>query len=148
MLKSRIFITCISLCLLACQTQTENLPIQGTWKLQQATLIEKGDTTVTDYTKNLSFIKIINNSHFAFLSHSLPTATDTTYTYTSGGGKYQLKDSTYTEHLEYCSDRAWQNHNFQFTLSLHGDTLTQTGIEKIPSEGIDRLNIEKYIKVR
>ena len=42
------------------------LPLQGTWKLYSATLIEKGDTTVTNYSENLSFIKIINASHFSY----------------------------------------------------------------------------------
>ena len=39
-------------------------------------LIEKGDTTVTDYTKDISFIKIINDDHFAFLSHDAKSAPD------------------------------------------------------------------------
>ena len=47
------------------------IPIQGTWKLLSGILIEKGDTVVTDYIKDRSFIKIINDSHFAFLSHTL-----------------------------------------------------------------------------
>src|SRR5678809_1602318 len=62
--------------MISCGEKTENnlkttsaIPIQGTWKLLAGTLIEKGDTTITDYTKDLSFIKIINNSHFSFLQH-------------------------------------------------------------------------------
>ena len=30
-------------------------PIEGTWKLLTGTIIEKGDTAITDYTKNKSF---------------------------------------------------------------------------------------------
>ncbi|HEX8356149.1 MAG TPA: hypothetical protein VF610_02000, partial [Segetibacter sp.] len=41
--------------------------MEGTWKLLEGTLIEKGDTAITDYTKDVSFIKIINETHFAFL---------------------------------------------------------------------------------
>src|SRR6476469_749393 len=41
----------------------------GTWKLLRGTLIENGKSTVTDYTGSTSFIKIINDSHFAFLQH-------------------------------------------------------------------------------
>ena len=48
-----------------------SLPIIGTWKLISGTTIEKGDTTVIDYTKKMSFIKIINDTHFAFLNHDL-----------------------------------------------------------------------------
>ena len=47
------------------------VPIIGTWKLISGILIENGDTTVTGYTKNVSFIKIINETHFAFLQHIL-----------------------------------------------------------------------------
>ncbi len=43
------------------------VPIIGTWQLITGTTIEKGNTVVTDYTKNISFIKIINDTHFAFL---------------------------------------------------------------------------------
>ena len=56
----------ISVILISCGTETIKTeskpsakPIQGTWKLITGTLIEKGDTTVTDYTKNTSFIKIM-----------------------------------------------------------------------------------------
>ncbi|MGZ3915019.1 MAG: hypothetical protein ACXVB3_14910 [Flavisolibacter sp.] len=45
--------------------------LSGTWKLLSGTVIERGDTLVTDYTLNTSFIKIIIDSHFAFLQHDL-----------------------------------------------------------------------------
>ena len=118
--------------------------IVGTWRLLSGTLIEKGDTTVTDYTKNQSFIKIINDSHFAFLKHGLNK--DSAANYDSGGGSYSLMDSTYTEHLEYCNEREWEGHDFSFTISLKGDTLTQSGIEKVEKAGINRLNIERYVR--
>lgn len=124
------------------------LPIQGTWKLISGTLIEKGDTTVTDYTKNSSFIKIINDSHFAFLKHDLKPAKDSSNGFDAGGGRYSLADSTYTEHLEYCKEPEWEGHDFTFTISIKNDTLTQRGIEKIPSQGIDRFNIERYVRLK
>ncbi len=90
------------------QDNTEKrLPITGTWKLISGTLIEKGDTTVTWYTKDVSFIKIINDTHFAFLSHDLNKGKDSSAMYSSGGGSYSLKNNQYTEHLEYCNDRQW-----------------------------------------
>ena len=55
----------------ACQTSNDPLPITGTWQLLTGTLIENGDTSITDYTKDKKFIKIINDSHFAFLNHDL-----------------------------------------------------------------------------
>jgi hypothetical protein len=127
-------------------TSTPN-PITGTWQLVQAILIEKGDTTVTDYTKNTSFIKIINNTHFAFLQHDLNKGKDSAV-FVSGGGNYSLKDNRYTEHLEYCSARDWEGNDFTFTIALQGDTLTQSGVEEVVSAGVNRLNIEKYIRVK
>ncbi|QNF35567.1 hypothetical protein HUW51_23720 [Adhaeribacter swui] len=126
----------------------ETKPIVGTWRLVTGTLIEKGDTTVTDYTRNNSFIKVINNTHFAFLLHDVNKGKDSAAVFSAGGGSYSLTDSTYTEHLEYCSDRAWEGHDFPFTITIKNDTLTQRGIEKIESSGINRENIEKYVKVK
>ena len=127
------------------KTTTEPLPIQGTWKLLTGTLIEKGDTTITDYTKNLSFIKIINDSHFAFLQHD--TRKDS-INFSAGGGRYQLSGGKYTEHLEYCSAKEWEGQDFNFTVTILNDTLIQRGIEKIETQGIERLNIEKYIRYK
>ncbi|HUZ59068.1 MAG TPA: hypothetical protein VMU83_09815 [Hanamia sp.] len=124
------------------------LPIMGTWKLISGTLIEKGDTTVTSYTKNISFIKIINDTHFAFLSHDLNKGKDSSAFYSSGGGWYSLKNNEYTEHLEYCSDRQWEGNDFKFTITIHNDTLVQKGIEKVPGTGVTRLNIEKYVRLK
>ena len=118
----------------------------GTWQLLSGTLIEKGDTSVTDYTKNTSFIKIINDSHFAFLKYSINK--DLAANYDSGGGRYTLRDSAYTEHLEYCTGREWEGHDFAFTVSLKNDTLIQRGVEKVEKAGIDRLNIEKYVRLK
>jgi hypothetical protein len=142
----------ISTTLLSCDvkisTDVPTLPIRGTWKLLTGTLIEKGDTVVTDYTKNISFIKIINDTHFAFLHHDLAKGKDSAAVYSSGGGSYSLRDSLYTEHLEYCTAREWENNDFTFTLTIKNDTLVQSGVEKIAAEGIDRINIEKYVRVK
>jgi hypothetical protein len=123
-------------------------PITGTWKLLTGTLIEKGDTTVTDFTKNLSFIKIINDSHFAFLQHDLTKGKDSAASFVAGGGRYSLKDSSYTEHLEYCTARDWEGTDFNFTININNDTLTQSGIEKVEQAGVNRINIEKYVRVK
>jgi hypothetical protein len=127
------------------ETESKSVPILGTWKLLTGTLIEKGDTTVTDYTKNLSFIKIINQTHFAFLQHD--TRRDST-NFSAGGGSYSLKGNNYTENLEYCSSKEWEGHSFNFTINLSGDTLVQSGDEVIEDEGINRTNIEKYVRVK
>lgn len=154
-MKSGIVFLALSIMIASCGVKTkisdsnqDQLPIEGTWKLLSGTIIEKGDTTVTDYTKDLSFIKIINANHFAFLQHSLKNAKDSANSFDAGGGKYTLKDSTYTEYLEYCKEPEWEGHDFTFTITIKNDTLTQRGIEKIDSAGINRLNIEKYVRMK
>ena len=124
-------------------------PIEGTWKLLTGTIIEKGDTTITDYTKEKSFIKVINDSHFAFLLHDLGKGKDSSSAaFSAGGGSYSLAGNKYTEHLEYCNAREWEGHDFSFTITISGDTLIQSGVEKIEAQGINRTNTEKYIRVK
>ncbi len=130
------------------ETNSTTIPIEGTWKLLTGTLIEKSDTVVTDYTKEKEFIKIINDTHFAFLSHDLNKGKGPDAAFSSGGGSYLLKDSLYTERLLYCSAREWEGNDFQFTVTIKNDTLIQQGIEKIDSIGVNRMNIEKYVRIK
>ena len=144
----------ITLTLFSCESKKSmeslsgtTFPVAGTWILVSGTTIEKGDTQHVDYTKNQTFIKIINETHFSFLRHDLKKGKDSIFNiFASGGGKYTLKGDQYTEHLEYCNYREWEGHSFDFTITLQNDTLTQKGIEKIDSLGIDRVNIEKYVR--
>jgi hypothetical protein len=129
--------------------KTPENSLQGTWKLLTGTLIEKGDTTITDYTKGRSFVKIINASHFAFITHDLSKGKDSlSAEFSAGAGTYSLKGNSYTEHLEYCNAREWEDHDFTFTVAISGDTLIQSGVEKIEAQGINRMNTEKYIRVK
>lgn len=94
-------------------------------------------------------IKVINGSHFAFLNHDVNKGKDSLAAqFVAGGGKYELKGDQYTEHLEYCSAREWEGNDFVFTISIQNDTLTQSGVEKVEGTDIDRMNIEKYFKVK
>ena len=143
----------IAIVLLSCKEKNENPSyhpnkLVGTWKLITGVVIEKGDTVLTDHTKGIPFIKIINDSHFAFLQHDLKKGKDSIPVYVSGGGRYTLADNIYTEHLEYCSARNWEGNDFKFNISIKNDTLIQSGVEKIESEGINRMNIEKYVRVK
>ena len=154
-MKLTIAFLAIASALISCGEATQNdsvkkatLPIEGTWKLITGITIEKGDSTVTDYTKGKEFIKVINDSHFAFAGHDLNKGKDSTAFFSSGSGKYELADSNYTEHLQYCNDRQWEGNDFHFTVTISNDTLIQQGIEKIDSIGVNRLNIEKYIRLK
>jgi hypothetical protein len=154
-MKNKAGLALIFTTLMSCAGNVKNdLPVQsptaiaGTWRLLQGTVIEKGDTIVTDHTKNTSFIKIINDTHFAFLQHDLNKGKDSVPVFVSGGGSYSLKDSLYTEHLEYCSAREWEGNDFKFAVAIQNDTLIQQGIEKVESAGVNRINIEKYVRVK
>jgi hypothetical protein len=149
-MKNKILFPAIAAILISCSANNAKksvLPIEGTWKLIKGTLIEKGKVTVTDYTKDISFIKIINNTHFAFLQHDLNKGKDSAAIFVAGGGRYTLSDSSYTEHLEYCNDRQWEGNDFKFAISIKSDTLIIKGIEKVESAGVDRVNIEKYVRI-
>jgi hypothetical protein len=125
-----------------------SIHLNGTWQLVSGTTITKGVSVVTDYTKNQSMIKIINDTHFAFLRHDLNTKKDSSNHFDAGGGSYTLTGNKYTEHLDYYTDKNWEGKTFDFTVTIKNDTLIQKGLEKVESEGIDRIIIEKYIKVK
>jgi hypothetical protein len=153
-MKNCIAFIVLTFMFMACNTSPKtNKPpvmsqIEGTWKLINGTLIEKSDTTITDYTKDKSFIKVINKTHFAFMGHDLTKGKDSAAFYSSGGGRYELQDSNYTEHLEYCNNRQWEANDFHFTITISNDTLVQQGVEKIDSIGVNRINIEKYVRLK
>ena len=65
-----------------------------------------------------------------------------------GGGKYTLTGDQYTEFLEYCTAREWEGREFHFTVSMRNDTLVQQGVEKLEDIGVERFNIERYVRVK
>ncbi|MDP1815539.1 MAG: hypothetical protein Q8K92_13915 [Leadbetterella sp.] len=132
-----------------CSCDKQSSPsLEGTWQLISATSTEK-DSTFSTFNSKVKMIKIINLSHFAFLSHDITGAKDSTRAaYTAGGGTYTLKDSLYTENLEYFSDPQWENHKFEFVVKIQNDTLVQRGVEKLEKLGIDRVIVEKYVRVK
>ena len=112
-MKNKIVVILISAACLSCNSSVPTAegnsakkPIEGTWKLLTGTLIEKGDTVVTDYTQGKEFIKIINDTHFSFLTHDLSKGKNADSMFSCGGGAYQFHDSSYTEHLQYCQRQA------------------------------------------
>lgn len=147
--KSVLFLTALVSTFYSCQQKPADTPIIGTWELISASTSEK-DTTFSTFNPNVKMIKIINPTHFAFMSHDRRAgkSKDSTAAFTAGGGKYTLADSVYTEHLEYFVDPAWENHNFEFVVKITGDTLVQKGVEKLEKLGIDRVITEKYIRVK
>ena len=142
------FLAAIALLSSCTQKQEPANPMIGTWQLLTHTEITKGVSAVTDYTKDLKMIKIINSSHFAFLIHSINTKKDSSNNFDAGGGAYTLAGDKYTEHLDYYKDKNWEGKSFDFTITFSGDTLIQKGLEKVEKENIDRTIIEKYLRVK
>ena len=149
-IKSTIQIIAAVMLFAACKNEKKQnlLPLIGTWELISATSTEK-DSTVSTFNPKTKMIKIINPTHFAFLSHDLNMGKDTaTAAFTAGGGTYTLVDSVYIEHLDYFIDRNWENNKFEFVVKIQNDTLIQKGIEKVEKLGIDHIIVEKYKRVK
>ena len=124
------------------------LKLNGTWQLLQGITVTRGDSSITDYTKNQRMIKIINDTHFAFLKHDVNVPKDSSLNFDAGGGSYDLKGNRYTEHLDFYNDKNWQGKTFAFTVSIDNDTLIQKGMEKVEGAGIEREIIEKYVRIK
>jgi hypothetical protein len=138
--------------IISCKNEKESEPIKternlvGTWRLMSGLTIKGNDTVFTDYTQDQEMIKIINETHFAFLRHDLNNGKDSLALYTAGGGTYDLNGSTYTEHLSFLNFREWEGHDFSFEIAFKGDSLIQTGMERLEDLGIDQKIIETYIR--
>ena len=149
------FIALGAMALAACKQNTATTtavslesPLNGTWRLLNSKSIVKKDTTDTSPKKGIETLKIYNDTHFTFFTHN--TDKSAAATYDSGAGTYTLKGEDYTEHLKYCSEREWENHDFNFTMTVKGDTIQQRGVEKVDSGSvhIDHILIETYTKVK
>ena len=128
---------------------TASLPLEGTWRLFSGTTMTGKDTVNTDYTQGQQMLKILNDSHFAFVLHDLNKGQDTANKiFSAGAGTYTLNGDQYTEHLDFCNQREWEGHTFNFTIAINNDTLVQQGVEKVENLGVDRLIIERYVRVK
>lgn len=122
--------------------------LKGTWQLISSTTIDKGQSTFTDYTKNQRMIKIINDTHFAFLRHDLKHNKEGQNNFDGGGGRFTLAGDQYTEFLDYYNDKNWEGKTFVFKIKIQNDTLIQTGIEKVEKAKVDRTITERYFRVK
>lgn len=128
--------------------ESEQPEVTGTWKLLHARIIRQGDTTFTDYTQGKEALKMLNGTHFSFFQHDLSQGKDSaTAVFVSGAGRYTLEGNRYTEYLDYCTYRPAENHKFEFNITIKGDTLIQSGFEKLESDEFGVHNTETYIRV-
>jgi len=141
------------LALAACKQSPETAagsarsPLNGTWKLVSSKSITK-DTVDTSPKADIETIKIFNDTSFAFFTHDLKQGKTKPPVYDSGAGLYTLSGENYTEKLKYCLEREWENHDFNFTMKVGKDTITQRGVEKIDSLHIDHIIIETYVRLK
>jgi hypothetical protein len=153
-MKNLLFLMLAALSCISCKQaispseQSSGSPIQGTWKLVSNVIITKGDTVVAYPLKGKEqvMIKMYNDSHFSFFSHDTKHGKVTKPVYDSGAGTYTLSGDDYKEHLEYCNYREWENHDFNFKLTVKNDTLLQRGTERIDSLNVNREIIETYVR--
>lgn len=153
-MKILLALCCLVLAISACQPATSTgestsaNSVNGTWRLVSNIIITKGDTVVAYPVegKDDVMIKMFNGTHFSFFRHDTLQGKTPNPVYDTGAGTYTLVGNDYTEKLEYCNYREWENHDFKFTLTIKGDTLLQQGIEKIDSLNVDREIIETYVR--
>jgi hypothetical protein len=125
----------------------ETTSILGTWQLLSVLTIEGPDSIWTDYTGRIKGIKMFNETHFAFFQHDLNQGKESDSLYVSGGGPYTYEDGIYTEQLEYCNFRVYENNTFEFELSVSGDTMIQRGMEEVAEAGINKYIYETYVRI-
>lgn len=144
-----LFLACIFLGACTQKQSSENTsPITGTWRLVSALTITEGDTVKNYPVPNQEMIKMLNDTHFAFLRHDLSKGKGENPAYTAGGGTYTYKDGKYTEHLAYLNHRDWEGRDFNFDVTFNGDTLVQKGLEKIDSLNVNHEIVETYVRVK
>ena len=124
--------------------------IQGTWKLVSNIMITKGDTVIAYPVKGKEelMLKMYTDSHFSFFTHDTKQGKTKDSVFTAGAGTYKLHGEDYSEHLEFCNLREWENHDFNFKLTVVEDTLVQRGVERIDSLNVNREIIETYVRLK
>lgn len=151
-MKNILFLLLFTSLLSACShvnnsaTKTEHKEFNeliGSWKLVYNE-IRVNDTVEVKDLSNSNFIKIINNSHFAFFNQVEGKAEG----FYGGGGSYTLEGDKYIEHLDYISQVNFRNHVFPFTIEIKGDSLIQYGLEEVKEANIKRFIVEKYLRVK
>src|ERR1700742_1523987 len=116
-LLSALFLFACCLSLFACtQAAGGGIHLNGTWQLVSGMTITGKDTV--PYAGDFRMIKVINDTHFAFLRHDKNPPKDSANHFDGGGGQYTLTGNQYTEHLDYYADRNWEGKPFTFTVEL------------------------------
>ena len=97
-------------------SDTKKNPLEGTWELVSGQPLPKGARD----------IKMISQGHFIFVAYDTKTGKPL-YT---GGGSYILNGNSYTEHMDFASDKISAGligKDQAFTVNVDEDTFTQKG---------------------
>lgn len=140
-MKIRFVFTLLVLAFISCKEQPNKLV--GTWKMVYAETFENDSIKIKNL-ENTAFIKIINETHFAFFNQQ----NDSNKNFYGGSGTYELNGQNYIETLSFTAVEAIKNHKFPFKVFIKGDSLIQTGLEEIKEAGINRMITEKYVRIK
>jgi hypothetical protein len=90
-------------------------PLDGTWELLSGQPLPEGARD----------IKILSDGHFMFAAYD----TETGKPLYTAGGTYILNGSSYTEHMDFASDKIVDlvGKDQSFNITLDADAFTQTG---------------------
>jgi len=108
--------------LTGCSQETN--PFVGSWKLVSQKLIFS-DTTITADASTLQSMKILSQTHFAYVTDK--THQDSTIFLRAGAGTYTHSDKEYAEKIEYSSDPVMLGKTYRFSFEMEGDTWTHIG---------------------
>jgi hypothetical protein len=105
-------------------------PVQGVWQLESAT-VDGEEREVGEWRQ----MKMIHGSHFAWVGQepgpeALMTPADSLAAFRAvgfGGGRYEVTEDTYTEHLDYFSNPEYVGRSVTFSCRVEGDTWHQEG---------------------
>lgn len=151
----RVFIA-FSVGLLAFTAKAADVDIVGEWQLVSAELTIGEQTFPTFNPDTHQMIKILTDSHFAFVSKgpirprfsSYSLSTDDKITafdnFGGGAGRYEFDGTTYTEHVEFSQYPNYEGSSLQFKVTIEGDMLVQEGRYPIVALGLGEK--DGYIK--
>lgn len=102
-------------------------PVQGSWQLESVTMDGQRQPADQQWRQ----IKLVTPTHYAWVGQAPDAATqppqsaaDSLAAYRTrgfGGGTYQVRDSTYTERLEYFFMPDWVGREITFSCRVTGD---------------------------
>ena len=97
-------------------------PLEGTWQASYREFSTPDTTMSSSGNEAASLVKVINKTHFATIMQGKDMKSSM-----FNGGKYELTEDTYTEHLDYFSSPEQIEKSYTFKSKLDGDKWEITG---------------------